>query len=275
MVGATHQDSVQARLNKMIGRQNQISGTFGLQSMRSDNPTLLGFLDTNRSLGSNFVANWRHSFTQRFFTNFSYQFSRQSTRTAPFFENRENISGLAGITGNNQEAVNWGPPTLNFSSGLTSLYDALSSSTRNQTSSFSAANLWAHGRHNVTFGADYRKQQFNILSQQDPRGSFTFTGASTLGGAGSLLLPGARNDFAGFLLGIPDTLSIAFGNADKYFRTSSYDAYVADDWRVNPSLTFNIGVRWEYWAPDHGAVRASRQPRHRSRILGRRAGGGE
>jgi hypothetical protein len=249
VVGITHQDGVQARLDKAFGRKNQIFGNFGLQSTRGDSPTLLGFLDTNRSLGSNFTANWRHSFTQHFFTMLSYQFSRQSSQTASFFENRENISGLAGITGNNQDAVNWGPPTLSFSSGITSLYDAVPSSTRNQTSAFSGVALWAHGRHNVTFGADYRKQQFNTLSQQNPRGSFTFTGASTLGGADSILLPGSRNDFAGFLLGIPDTVSIAFGNADKYFRTASYDAYVADDWRVNPSLTLNVGVRWEYWAP--------------------------
>jgi outer membrane receptor protein involved in Fe transport len=249
VVGTTHQDSVQVRLNKTIGRKNQISGAFGFQSVRGDNPTLLGFLDTSRSLGRNFMTNWRHSFTQHFFANLSYQFSRQSAQTVSFFENRENISGLAGITGNNQEPLNWGPPVLNFSSGLTPLYDALPSSTRNQTSALSDANLWTHGRHNVTFGADYRKQQFNVLSQQDPRGSFTFTGASTLGGANSNLLPGARNDFAGFLLGIPDTVSIAFGNADKYFRSSSYAAYVADDWRVNPSLTLNVGVRWEYWAP--------------------------
>ncbi|MDR5728378.1 MAG: TonB-dependent receptor, partial [Terriglobia bacterium] len=57
------------------------------------------------------------------------------------------------------------------------------------------------------------------------------------------------SDFADFLLGIPDTSSIAFGNADKYFRESVYDAYVTDDWRISPELTLNAGVRWEYGAP--------------------------
>jgi hypothetical protein len=249
VVGATHQDNVQGVLNRAFGLKNQLYGTFALQSSRGDNPTLLGFLDTNRSLGSNLSANWRHGFTRRLFTNFGYQFSRQSMRTIPFFANRKDISGFAEITGNDQEPVNWGPPAFQFMSGLTSLSDAVPSFTRNQTSMLSIGNIWSHGVHVLNFGVQYRRQQFNIFSQQDPRGSFTFTGASTFGPSGGILLPGARNDFADFLLGIPDTLSIAFGNADKYFRSSSYEAYVADDWRVNPNLTLNIGLRWEYWSP--------------------------
>ena len=57
------------------------------------------------------------------------------------------------------------------------------------------------------------------------------------------------NDFADFLLGVPDTSAIAFGNADKYFRAASYDAYFTDDWRVSPGLTINAGARWEYNSP--------------------------
>jgi trimeric autotransporter adhesin len=249
IAGASHQDGVQGYLNKAFGLKNQIYGTFGLQSSRSDNPTLFGFLDTDRSLGTNLTANWRHGFTQRLFSTFAYQFSRQSFRTMPFFENRENISGLAGIMGNNQDPLNWGPPAIRFMSGLTSLSDATPSSTRSQTSSSLVSNSWSHRDHTVSFGGAYRRQQSNINSQQDPRGSFTFTGSMTLGPASSILSPGARNDFAGFLLGMPDTISIAFGNPDKYFRSSAYEAYFADDWRVKSNLTLNIGFRWEYSSP--------------------------
>ncbi len=101
----------------------------------------------------------------------------------------------------------------------------------------SDSTLWIRGRHYVTFGGDFRRQQFNYLSQQNPRGSFGFTGAAD------------GSDFADFLLGVPDTSAIAFGNADKYFRDSIYDAYIADDWRVSPELTVNFGMRWEYGAP--------------------------
>ena len=40
-----------------------------------------------------------------------------------------------------------------------------------------------------------------------------------------------------------------YGNADKYLRGFSYDAYITDDWRVGPALTITAGARWEYESP--------------------------
>ena len=239
LVSATHQDSLQSRFNQSIDRKNQISGTFAFQSIRADNPNAqgFGFLDTTSSLGLNTSANWRHVFAPRFFANFGFQFSRLATHITPYFENRDNNSSDKGISGNDPGPMFWGPPALQFSSGIAGLSDAQASFNRNQTSAISAAVLWNHNGHNVSFGADFRRQEFNYLAQQDPRGTFTFTGAAS------------GSDFADFLLGIPDASSIAYGNADKYLRASNYDAYITDDWRVNPELTINYGIRWEYGAP--------------------------
>jgi hypothetical protein len=236
LVGSNHTDSLQTRANKMIGK-NSFSGQFGMQSVRSDNTSFLGFLDGTSSLGYSASVNWMRRITTRSYSTLGFQYSRQSTRMTPYFANRWNISGMAGIAGNNQEPANWGPPALSFSSGIASLSDAQNSFTRNQTAGLAWSMYWSHGPHNVTLGADFRRLQFNLLSQQDPRGSFTFTGAA------------AGSDFAGFLLGVPDASSIAFGNADKYLRTSSYDGYISDDWRWKASLTINAGLRWEYNTP--------------------------
>ena len=232
-----HQDDLQSRFNKTLGPRDQIYGRFAFQSTRSDTSNVFDFLDTTDLLGINTSVNWSHRLTRQWFVNLGYQFSRLATHITPFFENRENVSGNAGISGNNQEPINWGPPSLTFASGIAGLSDAQSSFDRNQTGGLSYSMLWNRGAHNIRFGADFRRQEFNYLSQQNPRGAFTFTGAAT----------GA--DFADFLLGIPDTSSIAFGNADKYFRESVYDGFVNDDWRIGPELTLNAGARWEYGAP--------------------------
>lgn len=237
LVSDTHQDALQSRLSKTLGQRNQVYGGFAFQDTRTSTPNLFNFLDTSGVLGIAGNVNWSHRFGSRVFMNLGYQFSRLSMSTTPYFENRENVSGNAGISGNDQTPMNWGPPSLNFASGIAGLTDGIAASNHNQTSAVSDSMLSNRGRHNITLGGDFRRQQFNYLSQQNPRGTFGFTGEAS------------GFDFADFLLGVPDTSSIAFGNADKYFRESVYDAYLADDWRIGPELTVNAGVRWEYGAP--------------------------
>jgi len=247
VLNSSHRDALLSRLDKTLGHKDQIYGAFNFQSIRSSNANLFGFTDTTGTLGINTNVNWSHRFSQHLFVYSGYRFSRLRTHVAPFFQNRQNVSGDAGTSGNNQEPTYWGPPTLYFSGGISPLVDAQSSFNRNRTDAFSASAAIYRGRHNITIGGDLRKQQFNDLFQQDPRGTFTFTGAATQGTANSTATGGS--DLADFLLGVPDTSSIAFGNADKYLRQPVYDLYATDDWRVLPALTINAGVRWEYGAP--------------------------
>ena len=247
VLNSSHQDALQSRLDKTLGRKDQLYGGFNFQSIKASNASLFGFTDATDTLGINTNINWAHRFSQHLFLYGTYRFSRLRTQVVPYFENRQNISGEAGISGNNQDPENWGPPALNFSSGITALTDAQSSFNRSRTDAFSGSVALYRGRHNVTIGGDIRKQQFNDFFQQDPRGTFTFTGAATRGTVNGGTTGGS--DLADFLIGVPDTSSIAFGNADKYLRQPVYDVYATDDWRVMPTLTINAGARWEYGAP--------------------------
>ncbi len=229
---------------RRIGRKDEVYGSFNFQSTRSSTTNLFAFTDKTDILGINFNVNWSHRFSQRIFVNTGYHFSRLRTNIVPYFENRQNISGEAGITGNNQDPSNWGPPALTFSSGITMLTDENSSFNRNRTDSFSGSIAVYRGRHNITIGGDLRKQEYNDFFQANPRGIFTFTGAATQGAANN-----SGSDLADFLIGVPDTSSVAYGNADKYLRQPAYDLYAADDWRILPNLTINAGLRWEYGAP--------------------------
>jgi hypothetical protein len=246
VLNSSHQDALESRLDKGFGRKDQVYGGFSFQSVRSGNTSLFGFTDTTDTLGLNGNINWTHRFSQRLFLFTGYRLSRLRTQVATNFENRQNISAAAGITGNDQDPADWGPPTLNFSSGITSLTDAQSSFNRNRTDAFNGSAAVYHGRHNVTIGGDLRKQEYNDFFQQNPRGAFNFTGAAT---QSTSTLTTSGSDLADFLLGVPDTSQIAYGNADKYLRQPVYDAYATDDWRLMPILTLNIGVRWEYGAP--------------------------
>lgn len=244
----THRDALSVRLSKTVGRKDSFSGTFAFADTRLSSPNLFGFVDTSDSLGINFTPQWSHRFSPRLSETLSYQFSRLATQVKPNFENVTNISGAAGITGNNQDPTNWGPPALNFSS-INGLSDGQSSHNRTQNQKIGDNVLWSRRNHSLQIGGEINRIEKNILSQLDPRGTFQFTGAATQQMIGGVAQPNTGSDLADFLLGIPDTSSIAFGNADKYFRQTLYDAYVDDDWRVTPQLSVHLGVRWEYGSP--------------------------
>lgn len=239
VVGVTHADNVQGSLSNItLNTANRLSGNGGFQSTRSDRPDLFGFSDTARSSSANANVTWNVRMTRTIAAVIRYQFSRSISDNRPYFANQLDISGIAGISGNDRDPRNWGPPALNFSGGVARLSSGNYSSDRTTSHTVSYNSSWIRGRHAFTYGADYRRQQYNLFSQRDPRGSFTFSSDAATG-----------NDFADFLLGIPTASAIAYGNADKYFRQSGINAFVSDDWKVRSAVTLTLGVRWEYESP--------------------------
>ena len=211
------------------------------------NPNLFDFIDGSNSSGINANVSYQHRFTMRMFDRLSYTFSR-STNTSRRFSlpKAMNVAGEFGIQGTDQQPLYWGPPSINLQN-FYDLNDGNPSLQRNQTSSIGEALTWIRGTHNLTFGADTRFQQFNPVNQSNARGSFTFNGASTA--LGGTVNGGTGYDLASFLLGVPDTATIAYGNADKYFRTHWWDVYANDDWRITTKLSVQFGLRWDYSQP--------------------------
>jgi hypothetical protein len=240
---SSHVDTLGLSMQKQIGNKNNLNGRYNMQVTRTGTPSVFGFLDTSNVLGMNAPVNWNHRFTQRLSGNLSYSYSRQRSQTVPFFANKNDIQAGVGITGASLTPAYWGPPTLSFQT-ISSLYDGVSAYNRYQTNAIGYSMYWTHSRHNVQFGGDFRRQEGNYLTESNPYGLLTFTGAATRSSAGV-----GGSDLADFLLGIPDNSAIAYGNADKYMRQSVSDAFVTDDFRVSPEFSMSIGVRWEYGAP--------------------------
>jgi len=247
LLSNTHDDALQSRLDKTVGHRDSLYGGFSFQSVRANSENLFSFVDTTDTLGLDTNVNWQHRFERQIFVTLGYRFSRLRTEVVPNFANVSNISGDAGIMGNDQDPREWGPPTLAFSSGIAGLTDGNSQFNRNRTDQLQLRVSTTRGRHTILAGGDIRWQQYNLLQQQNPRGNFTFTDAATSGSGTASATSGS--DLADFLLGFPDTSALAYGNADKYLRQRVYDLYATDDWRVRPELTINAGVRWEYGEP--------------------------
>ena len=60
-------------------------------------------MDGNHTSGINLNVSWRHTFNKTLYGTLGAQYSRFSMRNTPYFANRINVSGEAGIGGNNQD----------------------------------------------------------------------------------------------------------------------------------------------------------------------------
>jgi hypothetical protein len=237
LLSVARQDAVQSRLTQNLTARESLTGTLNYTRATTEPTSLFAFVDTSRVSSLNTDVTFSHRLSNFMFLRTRYQLTRQATSVTPFFANRVNVSGLAGISGSDQAAVNWGPPSLTFASGIEGMNTAQYARNTDTTNAGSAELFLSRGRHSYTMGGGFRRQDVDVFSQQNARGGFSFTG----GASGS--------DLADFLLGLPQTSAIAFGNADKALRANGIDAYVNDDWRASATLTLNLGLRWEYEAP--------------------------
>jgi hypothetical protein len=119
--GTSHGDNVQAAINNIRIGQEQLSGAFAYQRARSETADLFGFTDASHSSSLTASVNWNHRFTPRITSVLRYEFRRGVAESVPYFSSREDVSGEAGITGNDRDPRNWGPPALAFASGLSAL----------------------------------------------------------------------------------------------------------------------------------------------------------
>ena len=109
------------------------------------------------------------------------------------------------------------------------------------TFSWTDAFTWTRGKHNWKFGAGFSPYQENLLYGFYLNGEFDFyTGTST----------GSGNDYADFLLGVPDAF---FQNAlaPSNIRSKSTYLFGQDEWHFRRNLILTIGLRYEYNTPKY------------------------
>ena len=85
----------------------------------------------------------------------------------------------------------------------------------------------SRGAHILTVGFDVRKIQDHSRADTNTRGVFTFPALSD------------------FLAGQPSSWTQLFGSTQRDLRTGVYSFFLQDDWKVRPTLTMNLGARWE------------------------------
>jgi hypothetical protein len=99
------------------------------------------------------------------------------------------------------------------------------------------------GKHTLEFGADIRSQRLNQLYLFAINGSIQFTG----GGPNDV---GFNDLIPNYLLGLADSFDEGSGNWVDV-RTTQFDVFAQDAWKLRSNLTLNYGLRWEWNTPQY------------------------
>ena len=98
---------------------------------------------------------------------------------------------------------------------------------------------WVKGNHLMKFGWSYFRFQFFMPTNGSLNGQFNFRANFT------------GNSIGDFILGLPGDTTRRLGDIKSYMFSSTYGAFVQDDYRLSSRLTLNIGLRYELMPPQY------------------------
>jgi hypothetical protein len=96
---------------------------------------------------------------------------------------------------------------------------------------------WTKGNHLLQAGILYLVTIRHINASAFPMGNFSFSGANS------------GDSAADYMLGLDATYSQTNEQASGRYHERWFESYVQDDWKVNPRLTVNLGLRWSLYRP--------------------------
>ena len=94
---------------------------------------------------------------------------------------------------------------------------------------------WKAGKHEVKFGVDFHRTSVQQYFDKYFRGRLKFDGSTT------------GNPIQDFLAGDVDSGFQYFGNSTRHTHENNFGFYGQDSFRLNSRVTFNYGLRWDYF----------------------------
>ncbi|HXM46169.1 MAG TPA: carboxypeptidase-like regulatory domain-containing protein, partial [Bryobacteraceae bacterium] len=209
-------DNLNGRVMRNVGKNDRLAYHLSYQRRDGDNAQPFMFFDAISGYGIQTDLTWTHNFTPTTILSSMVSFNRNRNETTPFFANGTDVAAELGIAGTSTNPVDYGPPNLNFTN-FGALSDGQPLLTRNQSQGGTESVILSRGKHTLTLGLQYSRNDTSTSTQQNGRGTFNFTGEATSElGADGVPVRGTGFDFADFLLGMPQSASVQYGPA-MYF----------------------------------------------------------
>jgi hypothetical protein len=94
---------------------------------------------------------------------------------------------------------------------------------------------YSRGNHSLKFGGDIKRDRDHIDNLFQGHGAYSYSNLQDF--LTDLITPTAKRY---------NSYAQAFGLSEYEFSTPDYALFIQDDWRVAPTLTFNLGLRYDY-----------------------------
>ncbi len=241
-------DSMIIKLDQTLSHNSQLSGRYFFGNSNQSFP--LGLAGGNNLPGTNTYAPIR---TQLVSISLVTVVKPNQTNEARLGWNRYRngfYAADASVFGNPEQTLHmdtgvtspndYGLPTIRFGE-LSNLGSSPYSNPRNRVDTnwqLFDNYTWVAGKHNVKAGLEFRRTAVTSFNDFSGRGVLVFNNLSDFlqGGFSNTLLFSPRQQV---------------GNTDRHAMQDSEGFYVQDSIRLSNRLTFNAGLRWDYFGVIH------------------------
>jgi hypothetical protein len=218
---------------------------FAIQDFAGSLPTIPQQSVTRKNHAA--TASYTHLFSPKILNEFRWGIATNNLPIFPPINGPSFVSelGLVGLAPGLPDV----PGILNIAFDNLALTGLTQGNFRNPGAANYLQNFQDHvsisiGRHTMKAGMNFTRIVFeNYAADASLFGNLRFSNRYT------------GHSYADFLLGLPSTASRAFPPLRQDRLRRQYDYYFTDDFKVNPRLTLNYGVRYEYhpgWTEKNG-----------------------
>jgi hypothetical protein len=176
-----------------------------------------------------------HTFTPTVYLEASANYSRRDNREVwPYSSDSSDWAAETGFKGGTNNPVAAGPPYL-ILTGYMPIGPAndIPKIWAFNNYQYTGTLTWIRGAHSFKFGGDFLRMQYFSRNYGDTRGRVNFLGRFT------------GHPVADFMLGWIDSDRRQLDATGPYHLVSNYAGFVQDDFKVSPTLTLNLGVRYD------------------------------
>jgi hypothetical protein len=120
--------------------------------------------------------------------------------------------------------------------------------TPNETSQFADNLSYLHGKHTLRFGGEFRHGHTHNIRDRYGKSRIRFTGGRLSTLCNCYPTGVSSTALEDFIAGTPRRSNagrIFIGNSERDVTINSFGVFIQDDWRVTPTLTVNIGLRYD------------------------------